>query len=128
MALVPTAQLKWYYRSQFKRYLKVLINRFYDMMLFYTQDIQVVNFSQLDRGIVHIIISYNTAEGKPVKLEAQGSIGPDYMTTLEFIWQAMKRAIIEAPGDYSGPFTILALPLPKYLQYEYGVDCMNPLY
>ena len=97
------------------------------MMLFYTQDIQVVNFSKVDEGIVHVIISYNTAEGEPVKLEAHGHIGSDYMITLEFIWQAMKRAVLEAPADYSGPFTILALPLPKHLQYEYGVDCTTPL-
>ena len=86
------------------------------MMLFYTQDIQVVNFSEIDKGIVHLIITYVMAEGWPVGLEAKGIIGTDYMLTLEFIWQAMKRAVIEAPADYSGPFIILALPLPNYLE------------
>ena len=120
MASVPTVQPNWFIRSQFKRYLRVLMNRFHDTMLFYTQDIQVVNFSQIDKGLVHVIIAYVTAEGHPVNLEAKGKIGLDYMTTLEFIWQAMKRAVAEAPTDYSGPFTILALPLPNHLYREYN--------
>ena len=82
------------------------------MMLFYTQDIQVVNFSQIDKGLVHVCITYVTAEGRPITLKAKGVIGTDYMLTLEFIWQAMKRAILEVPADYSGPFSVLALPLP----------------
>ena len=102
----------WFIRSQFKNYLRLLFNCFHDLMLFYAQDIQVVNFSQIDKGLVHICITYVTAEGRPVTLEAKGIIGNDYMITLEFIWQAMKRAIIEAPADYSGPFSVLALPLP----------------
>ena len=119
MASAPMPQPNWFIRSQFKRYLRALLNRFYDMMLFYTQDIQVVNFSQIDKGLVHVIINYVTADGWPVSLEAKGIIGNDYMVTLEFIWQAMKRAILEAPADYSGPFITLALPLPNYLQQEY---------
>ena len=119
MASVPMPPPNWFIRSQFKRYLRVLLNRFYDMILFYSQDIQVVNFSQIDKGLVHVIITYVTAEGRPVSLEAKGTIGTDYMLTLEFIWQAMKRAVLEAPADYSGPFIILALPLPNHLQQEY---------
>ena len=112
MASGHTVQPNWFIRSQFKRHLRVLLNRFHDLMLFYTQDIQVVNFSQIDRGLVHVCITYVTAEGRPITLEAKGTIGTDYMFTLEFIWQAMKRAILEAPADYSGPFSVLALPLP----------------
>ena len=112
MASVHIVQPNWFIRSQFKKYLRVLLNRFYDMMLFYTQDIQVVNFSQIDKGLVHVCITYVTAEGRPITLEAKGVIGTDYMLTLEFIWQAMKRAILEAPADYSGPFSVLSLPLP----------------
>ena len=78
-------------------------------MLFYTQDIQVVNFSQIDKGLVHVCITYVTAEGRSLTLEV---IGSDYMYTLKFIWQAMKRAILETPADYSGPFSLLTLPLP----------------
>ena len=111
MASGCIVQPEWFIRSQFKRYLRVLFNRFHDLMLFYTQDIQVVNFSQLDRGLVHVCITYVTAEGRPVVLEAKGVLGNDYMYTLEFIWQAMKRAILEAPADYSGPFSQLALSL-----------------
>ena len=119
MASAPMPQPNWFIRSQFKRYLRALLNRFYDMMLFYAQDIQVVNFSQIDKGLVHVIINYVTADGRPVSLEAKGIIGNDYMVTLEFIWQAMKRAVLEAPADYSGPFITLALPLPNYLQQKY---------
>ena len=113
MAWECTVQPEWFIRSQFKRYLRVLFDRFHDLMLFYTQDIQVVNFSQIDRGLVHVCITYATAEGRYVVLEAKGTLGNDYMYTLEFIWQAMKRAILETPADYSGPFSRLALPLPN---------------
>ena len=112
MASGHIVQPNWFIRSQFKNCLRLLFNRFYDLMLFYAQDIQVVNFSQIDRGLVHVCITYITTEGWPVTLEAKGIIGIDYMITLEFIWEAMKRAIIEAPADYSGPFSVLALPLP----------------
>ena len=112
MASGCTVQPNWFIRSQFKIYLRVLFDRFHDLMLFYMQDIQVVNFSQLDIGLVHVCITYVTAEGRPVILEAKGNLGNDYMYTLEFIWQAMKRAILEAPADYSGPFSQLTLPLP----------------
>ena len=112
MALEHTVQPDLFIRNQFKKYLRVLFNRFHDLMLFYTQDIQVVNFSQIDKGFVHVCITYMTAEGRPVTLEAKGILGNDYMCTLEFIWQAMKKAIQEAPADYSGPFSVLALPLP----------------
>ena len=49
-------------------------------------------------------------EGRSVKLEAIGKIGKDYAQTLDFLWQAMKRAAQEAPSDYSGPFSPLTLP------------------
>ena len=113
MASGRTVQPEWFIRSQFKRYLRVLFNRFHDLMLFYTQDIQVVNFSQIDKGLVHVCITYVMAEGWSVVLEAKGIIGNDYMYTLEFIWQAMKRTILETPADYLGPFSQLALPLPN---------------
>ena len=102
MASGHTVQPNWFIQSQFKRYLRVLFNRFHDLMLFYTQDIQVVKFSQIDRGLVHVCITYVTAEGRPITLEAKGTIGTDYMFTLEFIWQAMKRAILEAPAELFG--------------------------
>ena len=112
MASGHTVQPDWFIRSQFRKHLRVLFNHFHDLMLFYTQDIQVVNFSQIDKGLVHVSITYVMAEGRSVTLEARGTIGSDYMYTLEFIWQAMKRAILEAPADYSGPFSSLTLPLP----------------
>ena len=112
MASGHTVQPECFIRSQFKKHLQVLSNRFHDLMLFYTQDIQVVNFSQIDKGLVHVCITYVTAEGRPVTLEAKGILGNDYMYTLEFIWQAMKRAILETPADYSGPFSLLTPPCP----------------
>ena len=79
-------------------------------MLLYTQDIQVVNFSDLYKGYVNVIIMYKNVEGRSVKLEAISKIDKDYVQTLDFLWQAMKRAAQEAPSDYSGPFSPLTLP------------------
>ena len=45
-----------------------------------------------------------------MKLEAVGKIDKDYVQTLDFIWQAMKRAAQEVPSDYSGPLSPLTLP------------------
>ena len=53
---------------------------------------------------------YKDVEGRSVKLEAVGKIDKDYVQTLDFLWQAMKRAAQEAPSDYSGPFSPLTLP------------------
>ena len=97
-------------RRRFQRGLQILLNTFYDTMLLYTQDIQVVNFSDIHNGYVNVIIMYKDAEGRSVKLEAVGKIDKDYVHTLDFLWQAMKRAAQEAPSDYSGPFSPLTLP------------------
>ena len=97
-------------RRQFHRGLQILLDTFYDTMLLYTQDIQVVNFSDMSRGFVNIIIMYKDVEGRSVKLEAMGNMDKEYVQTLDFLWQAMKRAAQEAPSDYSGPFSSLTLP------------------
>ena len=97
-------------RRQFQRGLQMLLNTFHDTILLYTQDIHVVNFSDIPRGFVNVIIMYKNVEGRSVKLEAMGKIDKDYVQTLDFIWQAMKRAAQEAPSDYSGPFSSLTLP------------------
>ena len=97
-------------RKQFQQGLQMLLDTFYDTILLYTQDIQIVNFSDISRGFVNVIIMYNDVEGRSVKLEAMGKIDKDYVQTLEFLWQAMKRAAQEAPSDYSGPFSLLTLP------------------
>ena len=97
-------------RRQFQRGLQMLLDTFHDTILLYTQDIQVVNFSDISRGFVNVIIMYRDVEGRSVKLEAMGKIGEDYVQTLDFIWQAMKRAAQEAPSDNSGPFSSLTLP------------------
>ena len=56
-----------------------------------------------------------------MKLETVRKIDKDYVQTLDFLWQAMKRAAQEAPSDYSGPFSPLTLPtnndLLKILNY-----------
>ena len=107
--LTVPSQLR--FRKQFKRGLQILLNTFHDAMLLYTQNIQVVNFSDIDKGIVNVIITYTTEEGRSVKLEALGEINnTTYIHTLDFIWQAMQRAAQEAPIDYSGPFAPLTLP------------------
>ena len=97
-------------RKQFQRGLQMLLDTFYDTILLYTQDIQVVNFSDISTGFINVIIMYNDVEGRSVKLEAMGKIDKDYVQTLDFLWQAMKRAAQEAPSDYSGPFSSLTLP------------------
>ena len=88
----------------------MLLDTFHDTILLYTQDIKVVNFSDISRGFVDVIITYENVEGRSVKLEAVGKIDKDYIQTLDFIWQAMKRAAQEAPSDYCGPFSPLTLP------------------
>ena len=97
-------------RRQFQQGLQILLDTFYDTMLLYTQDIQVVNFSNISTGFVNVIIMYENVEGRSVKLEAVGNIDKDYVQTLDFLWQAMKRAAQEAPHDYYGPFSSLTLP------------------
>ena len=97
-------------RKQFQRGLQMLLDTFHDTIFLYTQNIQVVNFSDISRGFVNVIIMYEDTEGRSVKLEAMGKIDKDYLQTLDFIWQAMKRAAQEAPSDYSGPFSPLTLP------------------
>ena len=96
--------------GRFQRGLQILLDTFYDTMLLYSQDIQVVNFSDMSRGFVNVIIMYKDVEGRSVKLEAMGNMGKEYIQTLDFLWQAMKRAAQEAPSDYSGPFSSLTLP------------------
>ena len=96
------------FEHQFHTDLKKLLNTFYNLLLLYNQDIQVVNFSRIDLRIVHVIILYNTPEGQSVKLEAFGKFGPNYQEILKFVWEACKRAIMEAEVDLSGPFVSLA--------------------
>ena len=96
--------------KQFQRGLQILLDTFYDTILLYTQDIQVVNFSDISRGFVNVIIMYKDVEGRSVKLEAMGNLDTDYVQPLDFLWQAMKRAAQEAPSNYSGPFSPLTLP------------------
>ena len=71
-------------RRRFQRGLQMLLDTFYDTMLLYTQDIQVVNFSDISRGFVNVIIMYEDVEGRSVKLEAMGNIDKDYVQTLDF--------------------------------------------
>ena len=110
MASGHTLQGKLQTRKQFQRALQILLDTFYDTILLYTQDIHVVNFSDVAKEFVNVIIMYKTAEGQSVKLEATGEIDDTYIHTLDFIWQAMWRAAQEAPSDYSGPFAPLTGP------------------
>ena len=61
--------------------LQILLDTFYDTMLLYTQDIQVVNFSNMSKGFVNVIIMYKDVEGRSVKLEAMGNIDKEYVQT-----------------------------------------------
>ena len=71
----------------------MLLDTFHDTILLYTQDIHVVNFSDIAGGFLNVIIMYKNVEGRSVKLEAMGKIDTNYVQTLDFIWQAMKRAV-----------------------------------
>ena len=51
-------------RRRFQRGLQILLDTFYDTMLLYTQDIQVVNFSNISTGFVNVIIMYEECRGK----------------------------------------------------------------
>ena len=86
MASEPTVRSSYRFRRQFKRGLQILLNTFYDTILLYTQNVQVVDFSNIDEGIFNIIITYVTEEGRSVKLEALGEINDTYVHTLDFIW------------------------------------------
>ena len=97
-------------RKQFQKGLQILLDTFHDTILLYTQDIHVVNFSDIPKGHVNVFIMYKTMEGRSVKLEAVSVIDQNYMHTLDFIWQSMRRAAQEAPSDQSGPFSSLILP------------------
>ena len=114
MASGHTLQNKLQIRKQFRKALQILLDTFYDTILLYTQNIHVVNFSDIARGFVNVIIMYETAEGRSVKLEALGEIDSTYVHTLNFIWQAMRRVAQEAPSDYSGPFA----PLTHLMQND----------
>ena len=41
---------------RFQRGLQILLDTFHDTMLLYTQNIQVVNFSDIPKGFVNVII------------------------------------------------------------------------
>ena len=115
MASGHTVQTKCQIRKQFQKGLQILLDTFHDTILLYTQNIHVVNFSDISKGLVNVIIMYETEEGRSVKLEALGEIDHNYIYTLDFIWQAMKRAAQEAPSDHSGPFALLTLPTQNNL-------------
>ena len=115
MASGHTLQDKLRTRKQFRKSLQILLDTFHDTILLYTQDIHVVNFSDITRGLVNVIIMYKTVEGQSVKLEALGEIDDTYVHTLDFICQAMRRAVEEAPSDYLGPFAPLTDPTPNDL-------------
>ena len=96
MASGHTVQTKYQIRKQFRKGLQILLDTFHDTILLYTQNIHVVNFSNISKGFVNVIIMYETEEGRSVKLEALGEIDQNYIHTLDFIWQAMRRAAQEA--------------------------------
>ena len=48
---------------RFQQGLQILLDTFYDTMLLYSQSIHVVNFSDVPRGFVNVIIMYENIEG-----------------------------------------------------------------
>ena len=67
MALGHTVHINSQIRKQFQKGLQILLDTFYDTILLYTQGIHVVNFSDIPKGHVNIIIMYETMEGTSVK-------------------------------------------------------------
>ena len=59
-------------RRRFQRGLQILLDTFYDTMLLYTQDIQVVNFSNISTGFVNVIIMYKDVEGRISEIRSIG--------------------------------------------------------
>ena len=51
-----TLQNKLQIRKQFQKALQILLDTFYDTILLYTQNIHVVNFSDIARGFVNVVI------------------------------------------------------------------------
>ena len=68
MASGHTVQTKHQICKQFRRGLQILLDTFYDNMLLYTRNIRVVNFSDISKGFVNVITTYETEEGRSVKL------------------------------------------------------------
>ena len=91
MASGHTVRTKNQIRKQFKKGLQILLETFCDTILLYTQNIQVVNISDIARGYVNVIIACVTKEWGLVELEALGEINHTCVHTLDFIWQAMQR-------------------------------------
>ena len=56
---------------------------------------------------------YKDVEGRSVKLEAMGNIDKDYVQTLDFLWQAMKKS---GPGGKKRLFWSFFTTDPPYLQ------------
>ena len=110
MASGHTVQTNSQIRKQFQKELQILLDTFHDTILLYFQTIHVVNFSNIPKGLVNVIIMYEDMEGRPVKLEVLGKIDKNYVHTLDFIWQAMRRVAPEIPSDHSGPFLSLTFP------------------
>ena len=61
---------------------------------------------------------YNTQEGRSVKLEAFGKFGPEYQETLNFVWEACKRAVLEAEVDLSWTIYTSNLPFGIYIMID----------
>ena len=59
-------------RRRFQRGLQILLDTFHDAILLSTQDIQVVNFSNISRGFVNVIIMYKGCGGKVSEIRSIG--------------------------------------------------------
>ena len=81
MASGHTVQTKRQICKQFRKGLQILLDTFHGTILLYTQNIHVVNFSNISKGFVNVIIMYETEEGRSVKLEALGEIDQNYIHT-----------------------------------------------
>ena len=106
-------------RRQFQQGLQMLLDTFHDTILLYTQDIHVVNFSDIPRGFVNVIIMYKNVEGRSVKLEATSNrLGQDRAGQIWLLgtFKLINGYVGNSNGDckcYKILFMILYCYIPK---------------
>ena len=96
MALVPTVMSEVCQVTEFCWGLDILLEAFYNTILVYGYDLHLVDFSNFDKQLVHLLYMYVNAEGVEVCIETVEVVDHCYQKALEVIGHAMWKAIEEA--------------------------------
>ena len=96
MALVPTVMSEVCQVTEFCWGLDVLLEAFYNTILLYGYDLQLVDFRNVDKQLVHLLYMCVNAEGAEVCIETVGVVDHCYQKALEVIGYAMWKTIEEA--------------------------------